>query len=129
MKTGSKIALAAFALAFGCTVLWFSKAEAVDLPVNRTLFVLAWGTAVALALFSFFRGVNWYGGIAAVGAIVIGSFLPMTVSISAQEVASDSVQIGDVMPSFAGLDDSGDLFDSADLSGKPVLIKFFRAHW
>jgi cytochrome oxidase Cu insertion factor (SCO1/SenC/PrrC family) len=129
MKTGSKIALAAFALALGCTVLWFSRAEAVALPANRTLFVLTWGTAVALALFSFFRGVNWYGGIAAVGAIVIGCFLPFTVSISAQEVASDSVQIGDVMPNFAGPTDTGEIFDSAALRGKPVLIKFFRAHW
>ena len=61
--------------------------------------------------------------------MVIGCFLPFTVSISAQELASDSIQVGDVMPAFSATIDSGETFDSADLRGKPVLIKFFRAHW
>ncbi|MAE95447.1 MAG: hypothetical protein CL910_12370 [Deltaproteobacteria bacterium] len=129
MKTGSKIALGALVLAIGCTVLWFSQARAVDLPVNRTLFVATWVTAALLGVFSFFRGVNWYGGVAALGAIVIGGFLPFTVAISAQQVASDSIQVGDTMPHFTGPDDRGEIFDSADLRGHPVLIKFFRAHW
>jgi hypothetical protein len=129
MKDGSKIALAALALALVCAGLWVAGIRAVDIPANRTLFVVGWVTAAALGLFSFFRGVNWYGGLAAAGAIFIGTLLPFTVSISAQEVASDSIRVGDTIPHFTGPDDRGEIFDSADLRGHPVLIKFFRAHW
>ena len=129
MKTGSKIALVALPLAIACTMLWFRAAGAVELPENRSLYVIVWLTAAALGLFSFFRGINWYAVPVALGAMLLGAFLPYTVSISAQAVDSDSIQVGDMLPAFAGPDDQGVVFDSADLRGKPVLIKFFRAHW
>jgi cytochrome oxidase Cu insertion factor (SCO1/SenC/PrrC family) len=107
-------------VALGCTFLWFALARAVEVPENRTAFVVVWLAAVTL---------GWVGRITAVLAIIVGLFLPFTVSISRQEVASNAIQVGDMMPSFSAPDDRGELFDSELLRGKPVLIKFFRAHW
>ena len=69
------------------------------------------------------------GRIAALPAIVIGLFLPFTVSISEQILPENAIRVGDTIPAFSAKDDRGELFDSARLRGNPVLIKFFRAHW
>jgi xanthine/uracil/vitamin C permease (AzgA family) len=129
MKTGTKLGLLALVVAVGCTMTWFHQVDRVDLPENRTAFVTVWLTAVALGVAAFVKGPGWIGGIAAVPAIVIGLFLPFTVSISRQEVAPGSIQVGDTIPHFTAPDDRGEIFDSASLRGHPVLIKFFRAHW
>ena len=129
MKTGTKLGLFALVIAVACAVTWFRLANQVGLPENRTAFVLVWLTAVALGVAAFVKGPGWIGGIAAVPAIVIGLFLPFTVSISRQEVASSGIQVGETIPHFIAPDDRGETFDSANLSGHPVLIKFFRAHW
>jgi hypothetical protein len=129
MKTGTKLGLLAPVVAVACTVTWFSQANQVDLPENRTAFVAVWLSAVALGIAAFVKGPGWIGGIAAVPGIAIGLFLPFTVSISKQEVGAGSIQVGDTIPAFAAPNDLGETFDSADLQGHPVLIKFFRAHW
>ncbi len=126
---GNKLGLLALALAVSCVVLWFRQANAVDLPENRTLFVAVWLSAVALGIAAFVKKAGWLGRIAAVPAIVIGLFLPFTVSISEQILPPNAIQVGDTMPAFSAPDDRGETFDSERLRGSPVLIKFFRAHW
>ena len=59
----------------------------------------------------------------------MGAFLPFTIAISSQEVAAGVIEVGDTIPRFTALDDSGEVFDSRNLRGHLVLIKFFRAHW
>ncbi len=129
MKTGTKLGLLALAVALGCAVLWFYQAHLVNIPENRTAFVIGFLTAVALGIAAFVKGAGWVGRIAAVFAIFIGTLLPFTMSISRQEVASNAIRVGDTLPSFSAPDDRGELFDSERLRGNPVLIKFFRAHW
>jgi xanthine/uracil/vitamin C permease (AzgA family) len=129
MKTGTKLGLLALVVAVGCGLVWFRQANLVNIPENRTAFVLVFLTAVALGIAAFVKGAGWLGRIAAVPAIFIGLLLPFTVSISEQEMASNIIQVGDTLPSFSAPDDRGELFDSERLRGNPVLIKFFRAHW
>ena len=129
MKTGTKLCLLALVVAIGCAVLWFYQARLVDIPENRTAFVVVFLTAVALGIAALVKGAGWVGRIAAVVAIFIGTLLPFTVSISEQEVASNAIRVGDTLPSFSAPDDRGELFDSERLRGNPILIKFFRAHW
>jgi len=129
MKTGTKLGLLALAVALVCFVSWFYQARQVDIPENRTVFVAAFLTAVALGIAALVKGAGWVGRIAAVVAIFIGTLLPFTVGVSRQEVASNAIRVGDTIPSFSAPDDRGELFDSARLRGHPVLIKFFRAHW
>ena len=85
-------------------------------------------TAATLGIAALVKA-GWIGRIAAVPAIVVGLFLPFTVSISEQILPPGAIAVGDTMPAFSAPDDRGETFDSDRLRGNPVLIKFFRAHW
>lgn len=122
------IGLAAPVLAIGCAMLWFSQARAVDIPENRSLYVGVWLVAAAIGLVALVKA-GWIGRIAGVPAIAAGLFFPYTVSISQQILPENAIRVGDTIPAFSAPDDRGEIFDSARLRGKPVLIKFFRAHW
>ena len=129
MKTGTKLGILALLVAVACGVLCFHQARQVDIPEDRTAYVVVFLAAAALGVAAFVKGTGWLGGVPAALAILIGSFLPFTVAISRQEVVANGIQVGDTIPHFTAVDDQGQLFDSKSLQGHPVLIKFFRAHW
>ena len=130
MKTGTKLGLAALALAVGTAVFWFYLARQVNLPDNRSGFVIVFLGAALLGIFAYVKGTSIVGGIPPALAILIGLFLPFTVYISPQQVETASViKVGDTIPPFSASDDKGVIFDSASLNDHLVLIKFFRAHW
>ena len=130
MKAGTKIGIVALALAVGTATLWFYLTRQVNLPDDRTGFVVAWLTAAALGVLAYIKGTSLLGGIPPAIAMVIGLFLPFTVSISEQTLDTNkAIAVGDTIPHFTALDGKGESFDSASLHGHLVLIKFFRAHW
>jgi hypothetical protein len=129
MKTGTKMGVLALVMAVGTLTLWFYQVSQVALPENRTAFVVFFLAAAALGVAAFFKGAGWGGRSAALVAILIGLFLPFTVAISRQQVASHGIDVGATIPRFTALDDTRDRFDSDSLRGHPVLIKFFRGHW
>jgi hypothetical protein len=128
-KVGTTLGFLALAVAAVTVVLWFRQINQVDIPENRTAFIVFWLTAAALGVGAFVARTRWFGGVAAVLAILIGSFFPFTVAISRQEVAPNGIQVGQTIPLYTALDDTGQRFDSASLQGKVVLMKFFRGHW
>ena len=128
-KVGTSLGLLAFAVAAVTVMAWFRQINQVEIPENRTAFVVFFLTAAALGVGAFVARTRWFGGVAAVLAIVIGSFVPFTVAISRQEVAADAIRVGDSIPVFSALDENGEVFESTTLAGKPTLIKFFRGHW
>jgi len=130
MKTGTKLGITALALAVGTVVLWFYLARQVNLPDDRTLFVIAFLTAAALGVSAYVKGTSLAGGFPPAFAILIGLFLPFTIYISPQTLDTAKViQVGDTIPHFTAVDGKGETFDSDALHGHLVLIKFFRAHW
>ena len=128
-KPGTKLGLAALGMATAFFVAWFAVNRQVGIPEDRTVFVIGFLLAAALGIAAFVRGTKWYGGLAALFAILIGVFLPLTMSVSRQQVAAGAIQVGDTIPHFEAVDEFGKRFDSASLHGHLVLIKFFRAHW
>ena len=130
MKKGTKIALVAAAIAAVTARYWFYLAAEVSLPADRTGFVIVFLGAAGLGVYALIKRTSWLGAIPAVFAIIVGAFLPFTVSISAQLVERASViEVGDAMPQFVSIDGLGQPFESSSLNGHLVLIKFFRAHW
>ena len=129
MKTGTKFGILALALALGGAVLWFYLVRQVNLPEDRTAFVLTFVAAAVLGVAAFFRGTSWAGAVPSLLAIVIGSFFIFTIAISPQKVGDNAIKLGDKIPHFTARDDRGEIFDSRSLHGHLVLIKFFRAHW
>ena len=128
-KVGTTLGLLALVVAAATVALWFRQIGQVDIPEDRTTYVIFFLSAAALGVGAFVAGVRWFGGVAAVLAIIIGSFFPFTVAISRQEVAANAIRVGDSIPVFSALDENGEIFESKTLAGKPALIKFFRGHW
>ena len=130
MKTGTKLGIAALAIAGGTAAFWFYLARQVNLPDDRTLFVLVFLTAAGLGITAYIKGTSLPGAIPPAIAIVIGLFIPFTIYVSPQELeAAKVIKVGDTIPVFTASDDKGRTFDSVSLDGHLVLIKFFRAHW
>ncbi len=128
-KLGTTLGFIALAIAVASVILWFRQVNLVALPEDRTLFVGAFVISGVLGLAAFIVGTRWYGGIPAVSAVIAGVFMTAMVYISPQQIADNPVKVGDIIPQFVALDDSGKRFNSGALIGKPVLIKFFRGHW
>ncbi len=128
-KVGTTLGLLAFAVAAVTVALWFRQINQVDIPENRGAFVCFFLTAAALGVGAFVARARWFGGVAAVLAIIIGSFFPFSVAISRQEVVANGIRVGGTIPHFKAVDDQGELFDSKSLDGQLVLMKFFRGHW
>ena len=130
MKPGTTLGLIALALAAGTVVYWFYLTGQVNLPDNRTWFVIAFLLAAALGVAAYVKGTSIPGGIPPFIAILIGLFMPFTIYISPQTTdAAKLIKVGDTLPHFTALDDKGVTFDSKELDGQLVLIKFFRGHW
>jgi hypothetical protein len=130
MKTGTKIGIVALALALGTVTLWFYLTRQVNLPDDRTPFVIAFLCAAALGIAAYVKGTSLVGGFPPAMAILIGLFLPFTIAVSPQALdAAKVIRLGDTIPHFTAIDSRGEAFDSAILNGHLVLIKFFRAHW
>ena len=128
-QIGTTLGFLALVLALATTALWFRQVDLVAIPENRSLWVAAFLLAVAMSVSAFVVGTRWFGGVAAVLAVLPALFMPLTMAISKQEVAENPIQVGDTIPYFAAVTDEGDRFTSRDLTGVPVVIKFFRAHW
>jgi hypothetical protein len=128
-KVGTTLGVLALVVATATAALWFRQIGQVDIPEDRTTYVISFLSAVALGVGAFVAGVRWFGGVAAALAIVIGSFFPFTIAVSPQEVAANALRVGDSIPVFSALDENGEVFESKMLAGKPVLIKFFRGLW
>ncbi len=128
-KTGTTLGFVALAVVILTVALWFRQANLVAIPEDRTLFVAAFLMAAGLGVAAFAIGTRWFGGVPAILAIAAGLFIPFTIAISPQQVAENPIRVGDTIPVFTALDDAGDRFRSGELTGSPVLIKYFRGHW
>jgi hypothetical protein len=128
-EIAEQLGIAALIVIVGSGVLWFRAAFSLRLPENRAFYIGAWIVGVLLASAALANGPAWFGGTMATLALLVGSFFLFAVAVSRQVLAEDAIAPGKTMPAFGALDDKSESFESASLSGKPLLIKFFRGHW
>ena len=114
--------LIALAIVLVTTIVWFRRAFRVAIPQNPGPFAVAWGIGGGLGLLS----LSFAGGAAAAWAAGLGFLFLYFVMTGAH---ADRIRVGDAIPAFTALDAAGNTFDSSELAGNPVLIKFFRGHW
>jgi hypothetical protein len=79
---GTSLGFIALVMAIGLVLFWFRQVNLVALPQDTTLFVVAFIAAAVLGIATFIVGTRWFGGIPAVGAIIVGAFMTGTVYIS-----------------------------------------------
>ena len=111
------------------TGLWIRALKRVEIPRNRSGFVAAWLAAAGLSLAALAGEPGWLGGIPAGFALFASTFFLLTVLIGGQKVGDAAIEVGAMIPEFSATDEYGQTFDSRNLAGHPVLIKFFRGHW
>ncbi|MEH6570222.1 MAG: hypothetical protein V7709_14170 [Halioglobus sp.] len=127
--SGFHLSLLAFLLVFATGFRWFQLVYAVALPKNRLGFLLFMVLGAGLALVALVQGAGVFGSVLASLAVFLGCFFIFAWSISAQKGGTGTLQIGSKLQSFSATDHRGDIFESASLEGRPVLLKFFRGHW
>ena len=120
------LGLIALILILAVATRWFWRAWQVNIPRQSGLFKAAWATGLVVGCIAYYQSpadpfAPW--------AIGLGLLLLYLVSTGAQKISGETVNVGDALPSFSIPNDHGDIFDSASLAGKPVLLKFFRGHW
>ena len=119
--------LIALLVVLATTVRWFWRAFRVAIPKTTPyLFAVGWASGAMLGIFAL---IQHGGGVAAGWAAGLGLLFFYFVTTGAQKVGERMVVVGDQLPAFRATDDRGELFDSAELVGKPLLLKFFRGHW
>ncbi len=126
---GTALGLIALMVAILTVILWFRQVNLVALPQDRTWFVIAFAIAMLFGGAAFICKTRWFGAVPAIAGFLIALFMVGTIYISPQQVAENPIKVGDTIPAFVALTDTGERFNSSSLSGKPALIKFFRGHW
>ncbi|MEM7540853.1 MAG: hypothetical protein AAF384_04620 [Pseudomonadota bacterium] len=121
------LAASAFSIVLGATLDWAWHAWRVKMRQARWGYFLAWGLGIVLGIYALFQANG--GAAFAWIAVVLGSMLVLFAALSAQRLSQNSIKEGDTIPQFTGLDANGEPFESSDLEGKRLLIKFFRGHW
>ncbi|MEM9621276.1 MAG: hypothetical protein AAF993_06475 [Pseudomonadota bacterium] len=129
MSTSLLAGLSALILVVASAIVWFRAALAVNLPKNRTPYVVIWVISAVLAVTALTGTPGWLGGGAAVIALLGSAFFLFTVSISQQKLGDQAIRPGATIPAFSAPDETGTIIESSTFSGQPLLIKFFRGHW
>lgn len=126
---GNLLGITALLLAAGTLGFWWRGMQAVNLPRDRTRFFTAAGLAFALGSAAFFHEASLLASVSAgLGMLISGIFLTLG-AFSAQADLQPAVAVGGSMLEFSAPADTGEVFQSTTLSGKPYLLKFFRGHW
>jgi len=122
----SNLGLIALTLLLASAGRWFWRAYRVNIPKNPILFISTWLACLGMGSVAYYlEPADPYAG----SAIGIGLVLLYLVSTGAQKVGDEMINVRDQLPQFTAIDEHGNTFDSSTLSGKRVLLKFFRGHW
>ena len=106
--TGTALAWIGLALVIGTGTVWFRRAQAVNLPKDRTRFVAAMVIGVLLGILAFALGTGGLAGIPAGLAVFGGGIFLLLVSISAQKGGSGKFRLGAPVPEFSAPDENGE---------------------
>lgn len=117
-------------------IAYFARLPSGHVPARPVGSVVAQILALGLALGGFVgllreASTAWLvveGGAAAFGLMASSLFLWLLTQRKTP-VGDLKVGVGDRLPSFEALTDTGRPFSSEELSGRRVLLKFFRGHW
>lgn len=116
-------------MAVGNWAVYWPKIKAMQVTLRPVGHQTVMVCALVLAVLAAFNQPGIIGGgLAGFTIPVAGMFLFFTLN-SGMPHKPLPVRVGQPMPRFAATAANGGVFDSAQLEGKPYLLKFFRGHW
>ena len=120
------IGLIGFVIVLASSSRWFWRAWNVNVPKTPRTFQTLLFIGLICGAVSLYMGFDDPFAGWAIGVALVLLFLTAT---GAQRVDGEMIEVGDKIPAFSGIDDEGVAFDSTNLKGSRVLLKFFRGHW
>jgi cytochrome oxidase Cu insertion factor (SCO1/SenC/PrrC family) len=126
---GTLLGFASLAIALANGAWFFGRMQRVALPQNRIAHELLWAAALVLGVAAFGSAAGWLGAVPAALGALVGGFMLLIRLGSPQAKNTPAVALGGKILDFDALDENGELFSLARLSGEPFLLKFFRGHW
>ena len=127
--SGFTLAWVSLAVLVGFVATWLAMMQRVQIERVRWLLRLLAVAVVAIAILALAREPGTFGGVLAGVSLAIGSAFLVLSSMAAQSAQSPALAVGDPLLEFSAMDENGEIFDSASLHGRPMLLKFFRGHW
>ena len=120
------LGLFALLLLIAATTHWFFRTWQVNIPKNSIAYKIAWLTGLLMGCFAYYQSTSdpfapW--------AMGVGAMMVYLVFTGGQKITGETIDVGDDLPIFSAVDEFGNNFESTQLSGKPILLKFFRGHW
>ena len=126
--TGSFLLVAVFTVSYFSKVAEAKLTKEIGLIVSQ--FLVGLGMAVGSIVFAWHHGVLGAAVIAPASlAITTSGLLLFLLSQRKTPVGDLKVKVGDTLLPFSATTAEGAPFDSADLSGRRILLKFFRGGW
>jgi peroxiredoxin len=126
---GDLLGSAAAGLVIVASAIWIVLVRRVSVPANRTPFVFAYVSAMALGVAALMFPVSTGARIGAWLAVVVsGAFISLRIQSPEPDI-EPAVTLGEPIHDFVAPDEKGESFDTASLRGRPWLLKFFRGHW
>ncbi|MCP4294850.1 MAG: hypothetical protein GY786_04530 [Proteobacteria bacterium] len=129
------ISIAGFMLVLGSWVFYMATVPKMKVPVKPTGHLSAQSLGLVLALFAVYYSFANVGQVetgvipfAAIATMMSGLFFGLY-SIRNTPVGNIKVKVGDSLLAFSATSDTEETFNTDELSGKRVLLKFFRGGW
>ncbi|GAB4159707.1 MAG: hypothetical protein Fur0021_30870 [Candidatus Promineifilaceae bacterium] len=121
--------LLAFAIVRGNRIWYARKVKALRVPRRPLAHQLLAGGGAVVAVFTLTRSLDVIGFLLAAVALIAGIRFIYTTLSSRLPGKQIAVRRGQPALNFTALDGHGEPFTLSSLSGRPILIKFFRGHW
>lgn len=120
------LGLAGLLIVLATLARWMQRAWATDIPKSFAPFQAAAALGALLGVAALLQNSEAAYARPAIGFGLVFLYLSFT---GAQRSGNEAIAVGDTIPSFTATQDDGASFDSANLDGSRVLLKFFRGHW
>lgn len=128
--SGFELSIISFSIVVSSVFAWGIMIYKFTIPNNRVAFIAAWLVGWSIGVAALVIGTESLLANIALGfALVISSFCLFTVLIGGQKGGAGQFIVGSPVPALSAPDENDEMFDMASLSGKPILLKFFRGHW
>lgn len=120
------LGLASFILACATWLEYLARIPKERIPNRPFIHTGLQIAAIGLGIAALVTGQTAVLGLA---AIVLGGFFLWLLTQAGMPKNTIAVHVGEPLLPFVAVTDAGEPFDSSELSGSRVMLKFFRGHW
>ena len=123
------LTVAAVVLVCAALTLWFRWMNEVSLRGRRWIPLSMVGVGGLLSLAALAQGGGIALGVVSGLTLAVSAGFLFLAALAPQSKQTPALAVGGPILDFTAVDENDQEFRLSDLSGKPILLKFFRGHW